>query len=281
MAQGLNNEIVLGYEQFLFIGGAPIAGAQSVQYSYTLPKQFIYALGGIDTLSTSKGFNKGQLSVNTLLIGQDIFLPLTGENGVNGVLIKDLNNKFDNFGFISGYLTNYSNQYSLGALPQINASFDIYNDLGIIGNDNDAHIINEINNLTYTSSGVFNYPHQGCLTITSSDFNDNPLLGYDINITCGRTPFYPIGHNSPAHVLLNRPIETTVTLQFEDSVYNHFNMANHPYESSKRNITISLQNKNNQSINKYVFGDMQLIDVSRQTNTDTPNTVSLTYKKAS
>lgn len=281
MAQGINKEIFLGYEQYLFVNGLPVPGAQSVQFSYNLPKQAVYPLGGVDSLITTKGFNNGRINIDASLISQDPFFYLTGNIGVNGFLIKDLNNKYDNFAFISGYLVNYSNQYSIGGLPQINASFEVYESVGLINSSYSPHINTEINSLSYTTTGIFQDIHQGCATITTSDFNDNPLLSYDINISCPKIPIYSIGQNVPRHVLLGKPIETTITLQFEDAVYQHFKMSDHPTTRSRRNITIGLHNKNNESVNRYVFGALELISVSRQTNVNTPNTVTLTYKKSS
>lgn len=279
MAQGLNSENSFGYEQYLFIDTTPVAGVQSFQSKYANPESPLISLGGKDALLVPRGDKLGKIAISTLLVSADPFFHLTGAAGHNGYLIKDLNSRFSNYSFISGYMTNYNHQYSVGNLPQITTSFDVMYDLGIVNSDSASHLINQINSLTYVNTGVFQDIHVGCATCSLSDIEDNPLQSYEINISIPRIPIYSINKDTPNHVLLGRPIEFTVTLQMEEGVYNAFSMKRFPSEIPSDIITIGLKNKNGQTTNTYSLGRMNLINTDKQTNVDSPSLINLVYKK--
>lgn len=279
MAQGLNNENSFGYEQYLFINTTPIPGVQSFQTKYSNPESPLITLGGKDALLVPRGEKIGKVSMSTLLVSADPFFHLTGSAGHNGYLIKDLNDRFSNYSFISGYMTSYSQQYSIGNLPQVSTSFDVMYDLGVVNSASTVHLINQLNSLTYTNTGVFQDIHIGCATCSLSDIEDNPLQAYEINISIPRIPIYSINKDTPNHVLLGRPIEFTVSLQMEEGSYNTFNMKRFPSEIPNDTITIGLKNKNGQSTNTYSFGKMNLIGMERQNNVDSPSLINLVYKR--
>lgn len=278
MAQGLNNENYFGYERYLFINNTPIPAVQSFQANYPIPQSPIVALGGIDALFAPRDNKVGKASISTVLVSTDILYQMTGKNGNNIYLLKDLNNKFDNFCCISGYLTSYNHQYSIGGLPQVNANFDVFYNIGLIDESNLNHLTSEINSLSYTSTGLFQDIHIGCATFNINDFDDNPLIGYEINISCPRVPIYCINRDTPKHVIAGKPIDLTLNLQMEESYYQYYNMKNYPNSIPTKNISITLKNKNGQTVNRYVFGSMSLVNVSKQISTDSPDIINLNYR---
>lgn len=280
MAQGINRENFFGYEQFLFINGLPVPGVQSFDGSFSLPVESVVQLGGGGALLAPRGAKVGQVNVNSILISSDPFYYLTGNLGVNGFLIKDLSQKFtDNFSFISGYLTSYSNQYSIGGLPQVQANFQVFSNMGEISSQHPPHIVNELNNLNYESSGIFQDIHLGCASVSFTEVNSNPLISYELNINCPRIPIYSLKRDTPQHILQGKPIEINLNLQFEDATFSQRNMKGYPFQTNNETITITLSNKSSQIVNTYSLGSMNFVSSKKQSTVDGPDIRTLTYKR--
>lgn len=280
MAQGRNLENFFGYEQFFFLNGTPIPGVQAIQHSYSMPTTPLTQLGGGNVLISPKGDKFGQVSITAGLVSSDPFYPLTGNLGVNGFVIKDMSQRFEeNYGFISGYLTSYSHQYSIGTLPQIQANFQVFSNIGKFNTSHPSSIVSEINSLVFETTGKFQDIHQGCATVSFSEISNNALLGYQIDISCPRIPFYVLNRDTPKHVLLGKPIEIKLTLQIEEGDLSNYNMKGYPYQTEFENISISLKNKNGDTINRYSLGGMQLDSVQKQTSASAPDIRTLIYKK--
>ena len=280
MAQGKNQENFFGYEQYMFVNSLPVPGVQSVQSSFNFPIFPLTQLGGDKALIVPRGDKVGQVSINTFLISSDPFFYLTGNQGVNGFLIKNLTNKFqDNFSFISGYLSSYTNQYSLGGLPQVQASFQVFSNMGKIGTSHPSSIVSELSSLSFSNTGLFQDVCQGCASVTFSESASNPLISYELSINCPRIPIFALNRDTPIHVLQGKPIEISLSMQFEDASFNTVNLKSYPYSTETEDITITLKNKDGQNINVYALGSMQLASTQKQSSTDSPDIRTLVYKR--
>jgi len=280
MALGVNKENYFGYEQYLFVNGVPVPGVQSFQTSFQLPTAPIFQLGGNNTIIAPKGDKVGQANISTFLVSSDPFFNLTGNIGVNGFLIKNLKSKYlDNYSFISGYMGSYSNQYSLGGLPQVQANFQVFSNIGKISSTHPSNITNEINSLVFDGTGLFQDIHQGCATVSFSQVTSNPLISYEFSINVPRIPIYGLKRDTPYHVLLGKPIEINLTMQFEDSDFDALNMKGYPFRTSDEDIAISLKNKLGQTVNFYPLGVMRFVSAQKQSTLDGPDTRTVVYKR--
>lgn len=280
MAQGINSENYFSWEDKFFLGQTPIPGLQSFDASFSLPIGPVSYLGGIDAVPAPRGDKSAQVNLNAILLSSDNFIGYTGDFGVNGYLIRDLNDRFNkNYSFVSGYLTSYSNQYSLGSLPQVNASFQVVYNIGKITSSTLTHVASEMQSLNYATTGIMQDFHQGCASFNIPIFGDNPLLSYSININCPRTVITPFNKDTPSHVFLSKPLQIDVELQFEEALYTDFNLKTYPYDKPFSNITIFLKNKNGIVVNRYNFGNLELMSSSKKESANSPATRTLVYRK--
>lgn len=281
MGKVIEKECTYGNDQYLFIGNSPIPLVQSYSYSYPTPSQDSSFLGERNSFNLPNGEIRGQLSLNTLLLSQDNLISFTGNVGVNGYLIRDLQDPFtDNFSFVSGYLTSYNQSYSVNSLPSVSTTFEVYKEMGFIDSDsNTPGIIAEIINLSYSSSGILKESALGGCSVTFPEIDSCPLLSYSINISCPRIPVYPINKQYPSHVFMGDSANVKVSFQMEKSNFLMSNPTNYPEITNITSFQIDLLDKNDSSYNSYIFNDMILDSSSLDISIDSPDLVSLVYRK--
>lgn len=281
MGKVVEKECLYGNSQYLFIGNAPIPFVQSFNANYTNPSNNSSFLGERTSYPLPNGQNRGQVSISTLLLSQDNFYPLTGNVGSNGFLIKDLNDRFnDNFGFVSGYLTSYSQSYSIDSVPSINVSFEVYRELGNINSDTyNQGLVNEIDSLSYTSTGIIKDSVLGGCFIDFTDIDSCPLLSYSINISTPRNAYYPINKRFPSDIFLSDSANITVAFQLERSSLNFPKTLDYPAVQNLKSFSISLLDKNNVSYNSYNFTNMILDNLAFGSSIESPDLVTVVYRK--
>jgi hypothetical protein len=181
----------------------------------------------------------------------DRFIFYTGANFFFGKL--EYANKF--FEFSSGYLTNYSLNFALGAYPRSNVRGLI---LGELGN----------------RSGLFSYRpgnlnrfvpldnHYADLNI--GELFSNRLESFGLNIDVPREAVYTIGNYLPDEVIIKYPISISLNLQFSMSEYDQQKITNLFTGITERSINLSLKeyasNKNilNFNLSNFINSDTML-----------------------
>lgn len=270
-----------GDDQYLFIGGTPIPLVQSFSYSYSNPSTDSSFLGEKRAFPLPNGEIRGQLSLNTLLLSQDNFYPLTGNIGVNGYLLNNLQDPFaDNFCFVSGYMTSYSQNYSVNSLPSVTTNFEVFREMGFINSDAyTPGVVSEIVGLSYTSSGILKESALGGSSISFSDIDSCPLISYSISVSCPKNPVYPINKQYPSHVFLAESANIKVSFQMERSNLLLSNPISYPDYQSVNSFQIDLLDKNDVSYNSYIFNDMILDSSSLDSSLGSPDLITLVYRK--
>lgn len=280
MGKVIFQDSVVGGEQQIFVNNRPVSNAQNFSASYKIPSINSSFLGENTSFSLPDGRVEGQVSITSLLLEQDYMLPLTGNLGINGFLLNNKSDKMlDSFSFVSGYLTSYSHSYSIDSPPTVSVDFQVFKSIGPISESSDQIIINELNLLSYTSTGIFNEVSIGCALVDLTGLDNCPLTSYSINASTPRIPIYPINKRSPSHVFLDDSANLTVSLSFERSDYGLFNNSNYPLSKPIEDISISLYNKSGQPYNEYLFTDMILDSTSLNSTPTNPNIISLVYRK--
>jgi hypothetical protein len=216
----------------------------------------------------------GELSFSTLMVSSDPFIDLTGEAGVN-IHLTETGTSY--FSAVSGYLTSYSNSCQINRIPEINASFGIFGDMGRLSSEQTS------GNLGVIFSGGYSpveshYVGPGCIELVVNDLDTNKVISYNINISCPRRPNYILGSRFPISVSTLTPFEITCEFTISAKDYQPFPLRAYPENSRASNIRVLFKNYITSSIvNSYTFSDMTLISESRNDSVDSESKVTLKF----
>jgi hypothetical protein len=249
-----NNNPVLGRltkeNQHFFLNQVEIPGIQSVNADNQTNGSALKFLGMTSTTFLPRGFQAGNVSTSSLMIGTDRFLPLTGDSAFTGIIATDSLDLSENFSFVSAYLTSYSSKYSFGNLPTIDMSAVVLGDMGTLN----------LSNITPTASdSLLKIPGPGCVDISISNFATNRVLSYDINLTVNRNPVFVLGN--PAPIAVNRifPIEVSCSFQLEVGKFTFAKMSDYPRFKQKENVVIAVKTfYGDELLTRYAFSGMEL-----------------------
>jgi hypothetical protein len=203
---------ITNYENTLYMNSVALSGVISFDGSYNLETKPINVIG--------KGFCKqvlsqvpsASISVTRYLVNNDPVFSLTGDGNnytaqyVNGGITY--NNK--NFGFVNGYLSSFGISCSVGDIPQIKSSFQVFGDIGPSINPSGNGI----------SSEVF-VPQVKNITITCNNSTSNRVKDFSIDFSCAKNAIYGLSNSNaqyPIEVQNIYPIEVggSFTLDVDD-----------------------------------------------------------------
>lgn len=203
---------ILNYENTFFLRGTALSGVISVDGSYNIDYKPINVIGQGFTKQVVASVPVAELSLSRYLVNNDPVLILTGEkNNFSAVPVDGglfYKNKY--FAFQNGYLKSVGIKCSVGDIPQIESSFDIFGNIGP--------------NFDPSGNGfagsVF-VPQVKNITITCRNSTTNRVKDFSINFTKNNLPIYALlASNSQIPVEVNTvgPIEvdTSFTLDVDD-----------------------------------------------------------------
>lgn len=267
-------------QQRFFINTIEISGVQSVDGNYVqnlIPLKF---LGMANPELVPQGPQQGNFSVSTLVVGQDKFIQHTGLEGFNGYVLKSRTDTTQNFSFLSGYLTTYQSNCSIGEIPKINVSFDIFGNIGCLSTSDSTALDADWTTIASESSDFSPMiAGPGSITISLDDFTNNRVLSYDINININRNPIYPLGSRIPIRVEINWPIEITCSFNFVVNNYVAQKSFNAPNNPKIQNLTLVLKSfDNDETIVSYNFNNLTLTEERHSTSVDGQIEVQAIYK---
>jgi len=260
--------------QLVFIGSTQLRGVQNASLDYQTNSVQGSYLGNYDVSIGAVGAQVGRVSLSTELISSDILIQYTGESPINGFLLKNKNNSNENYSFTSGFLSSYTSTASVGDTPKIDASFEVFGNIGRIT----PAEASDFSSIAVSSPPVLNIPNTKDISLSINDFNTNQVISYEININVNRRADFAISDKYPRRVRTNWPIEILVTLVVDASEYKAYSLRDFPLNSSTKNISISLLNSADEIMTSYSFSDMVLSSERYSANTNSKSTVTITYK---
>ena len=216
----------LNYDSRFFVSGQELSGIQSLNISYANSASVINPLGFANGVTTIGGPTKQTVSLGRYLIYDDPIeegytgnLPLSGSIHYGG----------NSYGFQSGYLDDYSVRCAVGQVPQVNASFSVYDEM----------------RTGYSASGSvahpdIDVPSQGSITATCNNSTTNRVIGFDYSLKCNRKAYYTIGSETAREVKVIAPLQITASVQidvddaFMESGYNFL-------DTGKESRTVTFQ----------------------------------------
>jgi hypothetical protein len=189
----------LNYDSHFFVDGEEISGVNSVDIGYRNSANLSKPLGYLGGVTTVGGPTEQSLSVSRYLISDTTIEDLTIGQRASG----SLNYNNSSYGFTNGYLTNYSVNVAVGAIPQVNYNFVIYDELRSGAN------------ASGTTTSNIDIPTQGSITATCNNSTTNRVLGFDYSKTYTIKPYYTIGSQSPSEVKAIHPTAYTASIQLD------------------------------------------------------------------
>jgi hypothetical protein len=269
-------------EQHFFIGSTQIPGVQTVDYSYTtnsIPLKFIGMTGNV--MSIPAGPENGRVGVGTLLITNDQFIGLTGNQGVNGYIFKDITQTGNNIGFVSGYLTNYNASCAIGQIPQIGANFEVLGNIGRIPSSEASSVVSNFQSIaSHVSTLPLKIANPNSIVLSLSDLTTNRTQSFDVNITVPRQANYIIGNRYPVSVSINYPIEARVRFTIDCNDYVFKTLKSFPFNEKRNDISITLKDLEiGDTILTYSFSDMELVGEEYSTDVNGSARATIEYRK--
>ena len=224
---------ITNYENTFYFDGAALSGVISVDGSYNVDYSPLNSLG--------KGFLKqvmsappsANMSVTRYLTNSDPILNFTGTNKFvaerfdAGLFYK---NKF--FAFQKGYLSSLGISCSVGEIPQIQSSFDVYGDIGPNFNPSGDKY-----------AGAVFVPQVKDILLTTRGSTTNRINNFSIDYSLGKQVIYGISSSEdelPFEVHNVVPIEVTTSFGMEIDDYETKRAFSDLTSNGSTNFSISI-----------------------------------------
>lgn len=203
---------ITNYENTFYLNGVALSGVSSVDGSYSLDYKPINILGKGYIKQIISSVPTANLSINRYLINNDPVFNLTGDGNFNLAqsISGGLYYQNKSFAFSNAYLSSFGISCTVGEVPQISSSFDIYGDIGPISNPSGSG----------NAGGVF-VPQVKNITVNCKDSSTNRVKDFDLNFNCPKSPIYGLSETNaeiPIEVHNIFPIEvvSSFTLDVDD-----------------------------------------------------------------
>jgi len=270
--------------QFVFLNTGLIYGINSLKTTDNFGDTSVKYIG-IGHKSINESVNSAQytdLSINSLLINEDVFIQQTGLQPINCFILQDPTSTRNSYSLISGYLNHYSAKYSINQPPQIAANLRFYNNVGNIPTGNlDPYSFSQISGIINSQYLPFNgdVADSNFINLTLAEYQTNRVIDYTFSIDINRLPIYNIGTRFPKKIELVFPVNITCDVTFEaDENFTDVSLTDFPLNKTVQNINLQVySNKTNLLMAGYTFQNMTLISNDRDTNIDGNLIVSRRY----
>ena len=251
------------YENKVFISGQELLGVENVDVSYSHSPSVARFLGNSIGSTMVASDAQKQVSFSRYLIYNDPILSLTGDSPTSG----SINYNGQAYGFNSGFLTEYSVNCAVGAIPSVNAALSVY-----------GAMQSGINHSGSVTAPTIYIPNQGSITLTSDNSTTNRVVGFDYSIKINREPIYTIGSILPAEIIRDPVIEYRSSVQID--VDDAFLQNSTGFLSARQNktVTFTIKSKDNaQTLQQVTIPNASLIGETLASSADGGVKLTLNY----
>ena len=251
------------HESRFFADGYELSGIENVSFAYNQSPSILKPLGTKDGLTVVSGPVNQTMSMSRVLTYQDPILNYTGEGSLSGSISYDDRN----YGFESGYLTDYSLNCAVGSVPRVNANFQIATELksGV-----DASLPSE-------SHPIIDIPTQGSISITCDNSTTNRVIGFDYGVKCNRKAYLSIGEKNIKKVELIAPIEYNATVQIDVDDAFMENANNFFDDKQNKNLSLSIDGRSGSNIQTVNIPNASLVSENLQASSNGSLRLTLNY----
>lgn len=223
---------ITNYENTFYLGGTALSGVLSVDGSYNIDYKPINVIGQGFTKQVVASIPTAQLSLSRYLVNNDPVLDLTGQQRNFSAVPIDgglyYKNKY--FAFENGYLNSIGISCSVGEIPQIQSSFDVYGNIGPNFNPSGNN---------YAGS-VF-VPQVKNITIACRNSSTNRVKDFNIDFNNKNLAIYALRANDsnlPVEVNQVGPIEVTTSFTLDVDDYETKQLFDDLSSNGTTNFTI-------------------------------------------
>jgi hypothetical protein len=252
------------YETKFYAGGYDLSGIESVDLSYQHSYNIAKHLGNGKASKTISGPVAQKVSLTRYLLYSDPILAYTGDIPLNGNIEYDSKS----YRFNSGYLSDYSVNCAVGAVPRVAANFEILGQmttgLTLSGDNSNSHPSIEI-------------PTQGSISVTCDNSTTNRIVGFDYSLKVNRKLFYTIGSKTPVDIQALGPIEYSASVQIDvDDAFlkNSFSFFTQREQSL---VVFSIVGRNNTPLQGLSIPNASLVGEQLQASSDGGVKLTLNY----
>ncbi len=265
---------ILDHESFVLLDGFHLTGVNSVSISSRNNSSVASPIGTDRGLTTPSGPIDQSMSLSRILICQDPIYDILGKDKtVVGQIHDEKNNYY--YGFESGYIRSYSIDCAVGALPKVNTSLGILDEIT-------SGVNRKKNGDIRRGPRKKNHPildssSQQTISIASEDFEDNKVIGFNYSVTIDHKVYYGIGSVNPYAIEQKRPIKYTASVQLElGQTYKGqtFDFLN---SRENRDVSINIEGKNGTELNQLTIPKASLVGRDLSQSVNGTMTMSLSY----
>lgn len=254
------------YQSRFFAGDYEVSGIESINLSYSDSSSILYPLG------TRRGFNSVNiqpsqtLSINRNLIYEDYLLNYTGEGPIDGsIYYNDVH-----YGFREGYLSSYTLNCAVGAVPRTSANLFILDEMqtGIDASEGfkvDVHPVIDI-------------PSQGSISISCENSSTNRVVGFNYGISIKRKPFFGICDTKHKDVRIVPPIEYSCSVQIEVDDAFLQNSWDFLDQRENKSVNFDIKGRGGNNLQSVTIPNASLIGETLNVSADGVLGLSLTYR---
>lgn len=258
------SDSVLNYEQEFYLNGALLPGVTNIQGGYSIDESPINIIGRGFTYPVKQGPLVGNFNINKYYIGNDPLLNFIHAGTISG----SINYGEQSFGFLSGYLSEYSLSAGIGTIPQVSASIVTYSDIG-----------SGIKSTETNPEPSVQIPNQGSISINSAGYTNNLVTSFDYNLRINRNPIFVIGSNYPAQIDVEYPIAVQSNVSIEASELEVDNIREYLVKPKQHDLSISLKNPISKiNIQTFTINDARLLSQSIESSSDDLLMINLSYQ---
>mgnify|MGYP007047343116 CR=1 FL=1 len=252
------------YDQEFFLDGCQLSGVVSIDGGYSIDESPINIIGKGHTFPVRQGSLVGNFNISKYYIGEEKLLDYTGDQPISG----SINYGDSSFGFLSGFLTEYSLSAGIGQIPTANASIVVYGDIG--------EGLKDQGNLAHPPIQI---PNQGSILLDVHGFNTNRVSSFDYSIRINREPIYKVSEPFPVQVHTDFPIYQELNVSIDIDNYEVPKISSYLESPIMKDVEISLSNPiNDQLIESITIKNARLLSQSIQSSSNESLKLQLSYK---
>ena len=267
--------------QRLFFDGGEVHGVQSATLEWDNQLNLLRHVGMYNRPRAILPFGPGRSSFSASTYICEVNSISAFGTLYNGVVVQNVSDTSNNYGFVSGMLSSYTTRCSVGTIPQSDYEFEIFGQAGLISTADSPHIASQfalINAASNNFSPIITGP--GTLSINLNDFTTNRLQSIQITQTAKNTPQYIVGQRMPIRIDTDGTQQFNVSLTFEPDTYIPKKLWDFPCDSSYQSIIMNIYHYINPTSSMYLFSSsfMRLNSESYNISVDSNLQTVLNFK---
>lgn len=262
--------------QHFFLNTTKLRGIRNVDISSSFGGEslrYIGVSGENPYIPVSTPVNN--ISINSSFVATDPFIFYTGTAFFNSYIVEDINQPLLNVSINTGYLTSYQLNCSVGSIPELSITADVY---GAIGRFDANELESAYASIPFELTDDLQVITPNGITATFDDLIPTALRSFNLKINVQRKPIYALGYKNPVEVKRVLPVEVTLDFRISSKNYTPFKTNRFSYQPRTSNVILSLKDKNNTEVAGYTFNNMTLVSENPGISTENDAETLLTYK---